>query len=288
MGVKGTPVRVFENQVANALSDISVDCREANAINVLVIATGASIGATVSVEGSEAQGGNYLALADPNASKAVTASTSFDVVVGTAFIKIRIASRTGGSFTVIVTPYISPGQATININNTASQNLAQYGGSPVGPGNPVDVQLQGTPTVNTELPAAAALADGAANPTAPIAGAAELVFNGATWDRKRVATVFKPIAAQAVTANTPVDVWTPATGKKFRLMGYALSLSVAGSVILKDNTTEILRTPLMAAGIGLVQPEMGNGILSAAADQVLKIDVTASGSVSGYLYGTEE
>lgn len=40
-----------------------------------------------------------------------------------------------------------------------------------------------TVTVDTELPAAGALADGATNPTTPLAGACLLGFNGTTWDR---------------------------------------------------------------------------------------------------------
>ena len=39
--------------------------------------------------------------------------------------------------------------------------------------------------VNTELPAAAALADNAANPTTPLIGAALLYYDGTTWDRAR-------------------------------------------------------------------------------------------------------
>jgi hypothetical protein len=39
------------------------------------------------------------------------------------------------------------------------------------------------PAVDTELPAAAALADAAANPTAPATGAFGMVWNGTTWDR---------------------------------------------------------------------------------------------------------
>ena len=47
-----------------------------------------------------------------------------------------------------------------------------------------DAQLRATPVpVDTELPAAAALADSAANPTVPAVGAYGLVWNGATWDR---------------------------------------------------------------------------------------------------------
>jgi hypothetical protein len=43
----------------------------------------------------------------------------------------------------------------------------------------------GTQTVDTELPAAAALADAAANSTTPTVGTANLLYNGTTWDRVR-------------------------------------------------------------------------------------------------------
>lgn len=46
-----------------------------------------------------------------------------------------------------------------------------------------DVTVTGTVTADTELPAAAALADNAANPTAPAVGAFGMVWDGATWDR---------------------------------------------------------------------------------------------------------
>ena len=113
-------------------------------------------------------------------------------------------------------------------------------------------------------------------------------FDGAGWARVRTPNIFKSIASTSVTAGSPVAGWTPASGKKFRLMGYALSLSVAGSVVLQDATTEKIRTPLMPAGIGQPSPAMGNGILSAAANNSLNLDVTATGTVSGFLFGTEE
>lgn len=43
-------------------------------------------------------------------------------------------------------------------------------------------------TVDTELPSAAALADATANPTTPLVGAANEVYNGSTWDRARTVT----------------------------------------------------------------------------------------------------
>ena len=58
--------------------------------------------------------------------------------------------------------------------------------------------------VDTELPAAAALADAAANPTTPLAGACDHEFNGTTWDRRRgntEATVFTS-AARTTTTNS--------------------------------------------------------------------------------------
>lgn len=47
------------------------------------------------------------------------------------------------------------------------------------------IPVSGTVTADTELPAAAALADGSANPTAPAVGAANLNYNGATFERQR-------------------------------------------------------------------------------------------------------
>lgn len=100
--------------------------------------------------------------------------------------------------------------------------------------------------------------------------------------------VCKPIAAVAITAGTPVVVWTPAAGKKFRLIGFALGLSVAGAVLLKDNNTEFLRTQTLAAGTGTESPEMGSGYLSSAANNALKVDASASGTVNGFVCGYEE
>src|SRR6185503_2877912 len=46
-----------------------------------------------------------------------------------------------------------------------------------------DVTITGTVTVDTELPAAAALTDNFANPTCPAVGAFLMVWDSATWDR---------------------------------------------------------------------------------------------------------
>jgi hypothetical protein len=103
--------------------------------------------------------------------------------------------------------------------------------------------------------------------------------------------IFKKIAAVAVTAGTPVAVWTPAAGKKFRLMGYTLSCSVGSAVIFEDASgagNEFIRTPTAAANGVNQSPPLGNGYLSSTANNALCIDVTTSGTVNGFVFGVEE
>jgi hypothetical protein len=118
-------------------------------------------------------------------------------------------------------------------------------------------------------------------------------FNGANWDRARTPNVFKTINNQAVTAATGITVWDPASGKKVRLMGYSLSLSVAGRILLYTGATTALTTlvaitPDLLAATPFPAPLLGNGILAATADHNLNLDVSANGSVSGMVWGVEE
>lgn len=115
-----------------------------------------------------------------------------------------------------------------------------------------------------------------------------LTYNGTSWDKPRTSSVFKDLAGVAIT--TIATVWTPASGKKFRLMGGSFSVSGACSVLFEDNAaaTTIIRTPLLEAN----KPysfDLLNGILSGAADRVLKATAsTGTVTITGHLYGTEE
>lgn len=105
----------------------------------------------------------------------------------------------------------------------------------------------------------------------------------------RVPNVFKTFAAQAITAGTPLVVWTPATGKKFRLQGFSLSVSAACYPIIKDGgTTAVLNGPLLAIAGVYTTPGMGNGILSTTANNALNLDVSANATVTGFVFGIEE
>lgn len=147
---------------------------------------------------------------------------------------------------------------------------------------------QGALTVDTELPAAAALADGAANPTTSPIGACIKGFNGATWDRGRWPSKF--IDMNAVSISSIATLWTPAGGKKFRLLGGTFSVSAAASVLFEDNGagTTIFRTPKLAADAPYNFDLGPTGVLSGAADRILKGTSSAAATITGTLYGTEE
>lgn len=116
-----------------------------------------------------------------------------------------------------------------------------------------------------------------------------LLYNGSTWDRARTPIVFKNLSAVVVTSET--TVWTPAAGKKFRLMGFILAQGVAtGAVTLKDNTagTTIFTIPANTVGVAFISPSMGNGILSAAANNVLTATGASTETLTGVIFGTEE
>lgn len=123
--VKGVPTRVFANQAVDALSDVPVDCRGYNAASVQVEVNGVNPSATITVEGAAERGSNYYPLPDPNAAQAnVTSARIFDVVVGSAWLKVRLANIVGTfgpnrGYTVTVTPYVSPGQARVDVSVTA-------------------------------------------------------------------------------------------------------------------------------------------------------------------------
>jgi len=106
--------------------------------------------------------------------------------------------------------------------------------------------------------------------------------------------VFKPIKALSITAATPAPIWTPATGKRFRLLGFCVLPTVANVGILFEDATgggnEFLRFPPTAA-VSTAQVPVSLGIygyLSTAVNNALYLDVTITSTVSGYVFGTEE
>lgn len=116
-------------------------------------------------------------------------------------------------------------------------------------------------------------------------------WNGQNISRARAPSKF--VSLNAVSIAAEATIWTPASGRKFRLMGGMLTCAGgagASNVLLKDNTggSTILILPFSAVAATLNLPPMGNGILSAAANNVLTATGIASETLSGYVFGTEE
>lgn len=126
-----------------------------------------------------------------------------------------------------------------------------------------------------------------------------LLFNRltATWDAARTPATFKLASASAINDTA---LWTPAGGKKFRIMGFTWTLpntatTAAGTVItLRDSAADIFNvitigTTTAGQTASVVLP--GNGYLSALVDNVLNIHLSAAltvGVIAFSVYGTEE
>ena len=116
-------------------------------------------------------------------------------------------------------------------------------------------------------------------------------FNGATWDRIRTPNVFKPFSVTVASLGTGQTVWTPASNKRFRLLGFAVTSDKAAQVNFKDGSVAtIFSTPAVVAATPFGVSGIGNGMLSASANNLLALDVSASVPVvlTGTVWGTEE
>jgi hypothetical protein len=125
-------------------------------------------------------------------------------------------------------------------------------------------------------------------------------FNGATWDRTRGANVFKSVVVSAAGDTT---IWTPAAGKKVRLMGLSISASGTAAALVAN----LLKIQDAAAGPNLWQGfiavattvtgdtqiyvDFGQGQLLSAINHVLNANLAtafATGGAAVNAWGTEE
>ena len=104
------------------------------------------------------------------------------------------------------------------------------------------------------------------------------------------ANIFKMVDANGITAGTPENVWVPTNNRRVRLLGWSLSSSANAAiefVAASANTTVLAQTPLLATAGTHDSPDLGDGILLVGNDD-LQIDVTATSTVSGMVWGVEE
>ena len=143
------------------------------------------------------------------------------------------------------------------------------------------------PVTKMDYVARAATADSMAGTNIPAEAVAVYTGNN-SYDRLRYASLDKAVVASAV-GNTAV--WTPAAGKKFRLMGGSIIASGAVSFQLLDNATNV--GPLVPLTAGQIYPldyifNRSNGKLSSTANNVLNISLNAAVPVAVWVVGTEE
>lgn len=117
-------------------------------------------------------------------------------------------------------------------------------------------------------------------------------FNGANIERVRVGKTFKYIEYLNLPTATATTIWTPAAGKKFRLMGVQFGASAAAQCALRDGTAGSGTAFHMfkVGGADTKDFSLGNGYLSSAANNVLEIYNATGSTVSVWVtaWGTEE
>ncbi len=89
---------------------------------------------------------------------------------------------------------------------------------------------------------------------------------------------------------SPLVVWTPALGKRFRFMGLSLSLSAKGSILFKESQTGIVlwRTPILDADQYYSFDLGPKGKLATSINNTVVASTTVAASITGQIYGTEE
>ena len=111
----------------------------------------------------------------------------------------------------------------------------------------------------------------------------------------RTPTVFRPFAAAVASVGTPVVAWTPATGQRFRLMGWSYTAGGTGAAVFKEASVAVSvgslwTNPAGAANVVVNSPPgLVNGILAASRNNPLVIDSTVAGiTYTGTIFGAEE
>lgn len=103
-----------------------------------------------------------------------------------------------------------------------------------------------------------------------------------------IPNVYKSIDALAI--NSEATLWTPASGKKFRLMGGLVTCTgAAGNVTLKDgnNGSTVLMIPNTLVGTP-IPLSLGDGVLSSTANNNLRAVGTTLQVLNGTIWGREE
>lgn len=149
-------------------------------------------------------------------------------------------------------PMYRSGAITLNDNDPASLGLDANGN--------LLVSLVGDSVqIDTEIPAAAALADAVANPTTPSLGSYLQGFNGTTWDRVRTGAQSNVAAATGYLANLPVAQYnssapTITDGRYNHLqsdINANLKTTLGTTIAGEDIANDVLKTEVRASFLNI-------------------------------------
>lgn len=289
-GVKTVTLTVTANGPTAA-----IDVSNASVVSLQFTATGS--GATFAWQQSH-DGAAWTAFSMTPSSNVSTFTTAATATVGVLwtgpklgkYFRLNVTGTVTGTYTVVVAAHslALPATQPIYIAGNAS-TLATSVSSLSGIST-------GTSVTNS---------DAMGLNSTPGLASFPFVFTGGSWDRSRV-----PLVAKSATATASGDtaLWTPAAGKKVRLMRYKVEVTGNASttggavidVVLRDATTALAASCSLyvpsAAGTSLGSystgwVDLGQGVLSAAANNVLNINLSAAlttGKVRVVCAGTEE
>ena len=149
--------------------------------------------------------------------------------------------------------------------NGATFDMAREGAAGAG-GMLVDVgdrAARALGVVDTELPAAGALADNMANPTTPLIGACNMVWDGGFWDRVTLVAIADGVANPATTGSAAYGmVWHPTGTDWDRVIsaeegdGVLTGLPAMGMFVWNGAAWDMVHEGAGAAGSVLVDTEL--------------------------------
>lgn len=173
-----------------------------------------------------------------------------------------------------------------------------FSNSAINVGNfPSTQAITGTVTADTELPAAAALADTTANPTTPSVGALNFGFNGTTWDRIRAGMTGTLTAIAGVLNVFPLGRYNASTitlndgeyrgfqldpnanlkvNPGYLVLSRSSSSALEASRVVKNSSGDLFRVKGYSTAAGFIQVHNSAAVPAAAAVPIVSFAVAAN------------
>lgn len=133
------------------------------------------------------------------------------------------------------------------------------------------VAISGTVTVDSELPAAGALADNASNPTTPLIGACLLGYDGSTWDR-----IYTIADGDAVAAGTKGFLMFGTDGSNYQALAVSSGGAISVSIDVPSSPTIIYTTKSALAAGSASTTEHRTSELGGTTKKLSGIDASSS------------